>query len=361
VTGPAGRSERAVELIVPDGFDDPRRTSGGNHYDRKLAGGLAGLGWQVRPHPVRGHWPWPDGVALDRLNRVLNGIADDSFVLVDGLVGSTLPDLFVPAARRLRLTMLVLMPLGGSPMGHGVDDAAAREQAVLEAAAAVVTVSTWTRDDLLERYSLPRDRVQVALPGVEPAEIANPTPSGNRLLCVAAVSRHKGHDILVDALARIAELDWHCTCVGSLDREPDFVERLRRRLDYLALGDRFTLAGPRVDGDLADSYASADLVVLASRVESYGMVLTEALARGIPVVASDVEGVPEAVGTDGDGRRPGLLVETGDPQPLAAALARWLGDARLRRNLRDIALVRRGSLPTWESTAQCVDAVLRGI
>jgi glycosyltransferase involved in cell wall biosynthesis len=352
---------RIVELIVPEGFDDPLRASGGNQYDRRLAAGLADLGWQVRPHPVPGHWPWPDAAALDRLTRVLSGMADGSLVLVDGLIGSTLPDVFVPAARRLRLVVLVLMPLGDSPMGHEVDDAAARERAVLEAAAAVVTVSAWTRDDVLARYALPPDRVQVALPGTERAELAEPTASGNRLLCVAAVSQHKGHDVLIDSLDRIAELDWDCTCVGSLDREPDFVEQLRRRRDRGRLRGRLHLTGPRAGDELADSYAAADLVVLATRVESYGMVLTEALARGIPVVASAVGGVPEAVGTSSDGHRPGLLVPPGDPAALADRLARWLTDAHLRHGLRQAARDRRSSLPSWESTAQRVDAVLRGI
>jgi glycosyltransferase involved in cell wall biosynthesis len=361
VSGPNRRPSRTVELIVPADFDDPLRASGGDHYDRRLAAGLAGLGWRVRPHPVAGQWPWPDAIALDRLTRVLSEIADDSLVLVDGLIGSTLPDVFVPAARRLRLAVLVLMRLGDSPMGHEVDDASAREQAVLEAAAAVVTVSAWTRDDLVERYALPPDRLRIALPGTEPAELAEPAARGNRLLCVAAVTEHKGHDILVDALERITDLDWDCTCVGSLDREPGFVEQLRRRVDRDRFGDRFRLTGPRAGDELADSYAGADLVVLPTRVESYGMVLTEALARGIPVVASAVGGVPEAVGTGRDGRRPGLLVRPGDPVALADELSRWLTDAQLRHDLRKAALERRARLPSWESTARCVDAVLRGI
>jgi glycosyltransferase involved in cell wall biosynthesis len=272
-----------------------------------------------------------------------------------------LPDVFVPAARRLRLAVLVLMPLGDSPIGHEVDDAHAREQAVLEAAAAVIAVSAWTRDDVLERYALPPDRLHIAVPGTEPARLAQPTPSGNRLLCVAAVSQHKGQDILVDALDDIIDLDWDCTCVGTLDREPDFVEQLRRRLGNGRLADRVRLIGPRAGDELADSYAAADLVVLPTRVESYGMVLTEAIARGIPVVASDIGGVPEAVGTGHDGRPPGLLVRPGDPAALADALTRWLTDGQLRDDLRQAARDRRGSLPAWESTARSVDVVLQGI
>ena len=89
-------------------------------------------------------------------------------------------------------------------------------------------------------------------------------------------------------------------------------------------------AGPRTGADLERSYAAADLLVLASRAETYGMVVTEALARGLPVVAAEVGGLTEALGHGADGIRPGLLVPPDDPAALGAALRAWLGDAELR-------------------------------
>ena len=133
---------------------------------------------------------------------------------------------------------------------------------------------------------------------------------------------------------RSTDLSWHCVCVGSLDRDPAFVERLRRRslrTAGWATGCRFP--GPRTGADLDRSYAAADLMVLASRAETYGMVVTEALARGLPVVAADVGGVTEALGHGADGIRPGLLVPPDDPAALGAALRAWLGDAELRAAL----------------------------
>ena len=111
----------------------------------------------------------------------------------------------------------------------------------------------------------------------------------------------KGHDVLLDALATIADLPWHCVCVGSLDRDPAFVEELRRRALAGGLADRVRFPGPRTGADLDRSYAAADLLVLASRAETYGMVVTEALARGLPVVAADVGGLTEALGHGADG------------------------------------------------------------
>ena len=107
----------------------------------------------------------------------------------------------------------------------------------------------------------------------------------------------KGHDVLLDALATVTDLSWRCACVGSLDRDPAFADALRRRVRDGGLADRVCFPGPRTGADLDRSYAAADLLVLASRAETYGMVVTEALARGLPVVATDVGGVPEALGT----------------------------------------------------------------
>jgi glycosyltransferase involved in cell wall biosynthesis len=282
-------------------------------------------------------------------------------VLLDGLVASTAPDVLVPQARRLRLVVLVHMPLGHRSAGDGTGTTRVRERAVLSAAAAVVTTSAWSRIRLLELYLLPADRVHVAEPAVDPADLATGTASGGALLCVAAVTFDKGHDVLLDALATITDLSWHCVCVGSLDRDPAFVETLLRRSRNAGLGDRVSFPGARAGADLDGSYAAADLLVLPSRAETYGMVISEALARGLPVIAADVGGVAEAVGRAADGTRPGLLVPPEDPAALAAALRGWLGDAGLRRRLRRAAFERRTSLSSWTTTASVIAAVLSGV
>ncbi len=132
--------------------------------------GLASLGWSVHEHAVPGCWPRPDAASFAALAGVVERIPDDAVVLLDGLVASTAPEVLVPQARRLRLVVLVHMPLGHRPADDGADDARTRERAVLSAAAAVVTTSAWTRRRLLELYQLPADRVHVAEPGVDAAD-----------------------------------------------------------------------------------------------------------------------------------------------------------------------------------------------
>ena len=347
---------RTLLVVVPEGIDDPARPSGGNVYARRMCGGLAEMGWSVREREVAGDWPRPDARALAGLAAALADAADGGLVIIDGLIASAAAEVLRTHAARLRLVVLMHMPLG-----DGAPRARTAEGAALSVAAAVVATSGWTRRRLLELYPLEPGRVHVARPGVDAAALAPGSAGGETLLCVAAVTRGKGHDTLLDALATAPDLSWRCVCVGSLDRDPGFVEHLRRRTRDLGLIDRITFRGPRTGADLARHYAEADLLVLASRGETYGMVLAEALAHGVPVLATLVGGVAEAVGHGAGGTRPGLLVPPGDAAALGTAVRRWLCDAPLRGRLRHAARERRVTLEGWPATASVIDGVLDGV
>ncbi len=329
-----------VHVVVPEGIDDPARPSGGNTFGRRLCQGLANAGWavQVRAAPSQ-----------EALAETLSRVPDGGLVLLDGLVASPAPGVLVPEADRLRLVVLVHMPLGDE-----------RERAVLSAATAVVTTSAWSRRALLQLYALRPELVHVAEPGVDPAALAPGTPTAGSLLSVAAVIPAKGHDVLVDALRMLRGAQWHCVCVGSLERDPAFAEALRRRVVESGMEGRVRFSGPQSGAALARSYRAADVVVLPSRGETYGMVVTEALACGLPVIAAEVGGVPEALGHGTGGTRPGLLVPPDDPPALRSALRAWLDDHELRRRLRRAARERRASLARWSTTTAAVAEVLAG-
>lgn len=343
-----------LHLVVPEGIEDPARPSGGNTYDLRLRDELQALGWSVHVRGVAGDWPWAGEVASRALQEALAAVPDGARVLVDGLVGSVWPQVMVPASRRLRIAVLMHMPVGARDGGSSLE----RERVVLAAADAVVTTSEWTRRWLVRTYALDPARVHVAHPGVDAADAAAGSAAGGNLLCVGAVTPEKGHDVLLAALVQVADLAWRCECVGSLARAPEFVADLRRDISTFGLDGRIVLTGPRSGRHLEASYAGADLLVLASRGETYGMVVTEALARGLPVLAPMVGGVPEALGTSPDGRRPGMLLPPGDPAALADGLRRWLSEPALRENLRDAASGRRDGLPGWSDTAERVAGVL---
>ena len=262
----------------------------------------------------------------------------------------------MPQADRLRLVVLVHMPLGDRPRD---DDARRRERAAL----APPPRSSRRAPGPGAGCSSSRAAAATGCTSPSPGADAADRRERNRGRRRAAVRR--GGDLRRRARTScsrrsqpIAALPWHCTCVGSLDRDPAFVEDLRRRRLDAGLGERVSFAGPRTGADLDRGYASADLLVHASRAETYGLVVTEALARGLPVVATEVGGLPEALGEAADGNRPGLLVAPEDPVALAGALSAWLGDAELRARLRRAAGERRQSLPAWSSTASVIADVL---
>ncbi len=340
-------------VVVPDGIDDLRRPSGGNTYDRRVCDGLRARGWTVHESPA-GRWPNEDPATHDRLARVLSAVPDGATVLVDGLVGSAAPRELAAAARRLRIVLLVHLPLGV----RGDEATRAGERAALRCAAEVVTPSRWTRSWLLSSYGLPREAVHVAVPGATAAPLAVGTAGGGRLLCVAAVTPLKGHDLLVAALASVADLQWRCTCVGSLEVDPEFARALQGQAAAAGIGDRLTFPGPSADDDLRRTYADADLLVLGSRTESWGIVASEALARGVPVLGPDVGGLPEALGAGTTRPVPGLLVLPEDAAALGMGLRRWLTEEPVRQAWRTAARERRDSLPTWDDTVDQVAAVL---
>ncbi|MFE2585838.1 glycosyltransferase family 4 protein [Streptomyces sp. NPDC059378] len=353
-------SLRSVHFVLPGGVDDPAAPSGGNAYDRRVSLDLPGFGWQVHQHAVPGSWPRPGAAARTELARTLSQLPDGSVVLLDGIVACGVPEIIVPEAERLRLAVLVHLPLGDET-GLAAEVAAdldARERTVLRAVPAVIATSDWAVRRLVSHHGLAPDRVHVAAPGADIAPLASGTDGVSRLLCVAAVTPRKGQHRLVEALAAAADLPWSCVCVGGLGQDPEYVAHLRNLIREHGLEDRLHLAGPQAGAELDASYAAADLMVLTSYAETYGMAVTEALARGIPVLATDVGGLPEAVGRAPDGGVPGILVPPEDPAALAAELRGWFGEADVRRRLKAAARGRRASLGGWAATAKTLAGVL---
>lgn len=335
-----------LHFLLPNDIDDPTNPSGGNRYDRRVSAGLTAAGWTVREYAIAGRWPLADQAAQAAVGQVLAGLPPDSLVLIDGLIAVRVPRQMASHTHRLRLVVLLHAQL---------DDE--EEAQALRFARAVVTTSEDSRQML--SFEVDADRIFVARPGVDRAPIATGTGTGTELLCVAAVTQEKGHDTLIRALSTVAELPWNCVCVGPLDRDRAFRRmRVEPLLEDTALGDRIRFTGPLAEEDLDAAYDRADLLVLASRSETYGMVVTEALARGIPVLTTDEGGLRESVGTTRDGRVPGLVVDEND---FAESLRQWLTDADLRDRLRQAAIARRPTLDGWPKTVATILKILDGV
>ena len=253
---------------------------------------------------------------------------------------------------------LIHLPLAAD-VGFDADTRArlaVAEQRAL-AAAALVVVTGQATVGLLQQYALPRDRVVVVEPGTDPAPLAR--GSGGpavHLLCVATLNAVKGHDVLLSALATVPNRAWRLTCAGSLTRDRASADRVRALVRRLALEDRVTLIGELDAEALAACYDEADAFVLATRRETYGMAVAEALARGLPIVSTVTGAIPGLVGHDA-----GLLAPPDDAGALAAVLSRVIGDAALRARLAAGARQVRECLQGWELAAARMGGALQGL
>jgi glycosyltransferase involved in cell wall biosynthesis len=275
--------------------------------------------------------------------------------VIDGLALPALADVVEREANRLTIVALVHLPVAA---GIELDGAVAeqireQERRALRASRRIIVTSPATIP-MLERYNLPSGSISVVEPGTDRATMAR--GSGGRevhLLCVATVNGGKGHEILLRALARVPARNWVLTCAGSLTRDPAAVERVQRVIMELGVADRVRLAGELDASAIEACYNTADVFVLATLQETYGMAIAEALAHGLPVVSTATGAIPSLVGTEA-----GILVPRGDADALLAALTRVIGDANLRARFAEGARRMSERLPTWGNACKKFAAAL---
>jgi glycosyltransferase involved in cell wall biosynthesis len=334
--------------------------TGGYIYDRRLILELRRMGWTVEHLAWGASFPRPNPADLTAATRSLAALPDGSLVLIDGLAFGAMPELAEAEGRRLRLVGLVHHPLANETGLTAARKEAllASERRALHSAHAVICTSETTAKTLDADYGVAPDRIAVARPGTDPAKspAAPPRMTADvlQLLSVGTVSHRKGHDLLVDALALVTDLPWTCVIAGSLEREPETVAIVREEISRLGLGERIVLAGEIAD--LCVLYRRADIFVLPSRYEGYGMAFAEALQHGLPVIGTTGGAVPEVVPPSA-----GILVPPDDVAALAVALGRMISDPAARRGFAAGASDAAAALPRWQETARRVAAALRAI
>ena len=324
--------------------------TGGYAYARRILPLLAAHGLAARHLPLPGGFPFPDEAALVEAGAALSAIPADEVALIDGLAYGALPERVI-ARIAAPIVALVHHPLG---LETGLSDAdGARlietERRALSFARRVVATSETTAQTLTRDFAVPAERLSVAVPGTEQADRATGSGDVPHLLSVGAVVPRKGFDVLVAALRELADRPWRCTIAGSLDRDPATVRALHAQIADAGLADRVTLTGALAPDALDAMYFDADLFVLPSRYEGYGMAFTEAMARGLPIVAAEAGAVPATVP-----RAAGTLVPPDDPQAVAAALRELLDDPARRKTMSDAAFAHAQGLPSWDDTARRV-------
>ena len=344
---------KRVTFAVPGSLDTP---TGGYAYDRRIIAELRQLGWSVECLNIGEGFPAPDAATRSAARALLSAISAGEPIVLDGLALGVLPDVAAELARKHPLVALVHHPLA-LESGLTAERAAAlrlSERAALAEVREVVVTSPATAELVASGYGVPAARITVARPGNDPApQVARHPNDMPHLLSVGAVTPRKGFGVLVDALATLPDLPWRLTIVGDLTRNPEEATNLQENISRHDLASRIELTGAVSQARLDKLYSGADLFVLASRFEGYGMAYTEALSYGLPVIGTTAGAIPDTIPQGA-----GLLVPPDDSAALAAALRGVMVDTEQRRRLSEAASVAARTLPTWQDSAAIFAATL---
>jgi glycosyltransferase involved in cell wall biosynthesis len=334
-------------FAVPGDLATP---TGGYAYDRRMMTELGELGWRIDLLDLGEGFPWPDEATRATAQSRLLAMPAGRCIVVDGLALGVLPETASQLAGRNPLLALVHHPLAlewGLSVKQ-VDALRTSERAALAAVQGVVVTSAATAQLVASDYGVPAERIAVARPGSDPALMSQGSQDGVvRLLSVGAIVPRKGFDVLITALATLTDLSWRLTIAGDRTRDRNAAARLDADIARHALGDRIAALGAVSPQRLAALYAEADVFVLASHFEGYGMAYAEAVAHGLPVIGTSAGAIPDTVPPDA-----GLLVDPGDSFALARVLRRVIGDAGLRCRLANAARAAAPQLPTWRHSAE---------
>lgn len=333
-----------VVFAVPGDLANP---TGGYAYDRRIIEGLAALGWRTAVVDLGDGFPFPTNAARAAARTRLAALPIGPPIVIDGLAFGALPEAAAALGATHSLVALVHHPLA---LETGLSAAAsaslrASERTALACARHVIATSTTTARLLAADYDVPSERLSVVEPGTERVATGpRRVESVIALLSVGAVVPRKGYDVLVAALARLKHLPWRLVIAGDCGRSVDTFRRLVADVAALGLSDRVRLAGTVTAEELASLYASADLFVLPSRFEGYGMAYAEAIAHGVPVIGTNAGAIPETVPADA-----GVLVPPDDVDMLAATLQRLMDNPAERERLA--AGARATAFPSWRGQA----------
>ena len=336
---------------------DTGRKTGGYLYNARVISGLRQRGFEIEEVVAGGASPDDQRTAALQLGSAFDPSRFDSIV-VDALARiAVAPHLDRWLSRRPVVALVHELPSVAASESRPETVARERDyEEPLLCADLLVAVSGHGRNVLQDRGVSP-ERIHVVPPGFDSVSVGSgPRATGGgpvRALCVAQWIPRKGILTLVEAWALGERKGAVLELIGETDADPGYAARVRDAIDAAPRGS-VVVSGRVDDASLSASYAAADLFVLPSRYEGYGIVYAEALSFGLPIIACDAGPVPDLVG-----REAAVLVQPDDRDTLSAALDHLLGDPTLRTKMSVAANRRTSRLPRWEETLAAFEDVLR--
>ena len=349
-TGAVGMQQ--LIFVYPGDLNSP---TGGYAYDRRIIAGLKSLGWEIELISLGDGYPFPNPAQAEQAKEQLQGLTPGVPMVIDGLALGALPEVATCVAEYHPLIALIHHPLAFE-FGLSEEQATLLKQSETEAlrhANKVIANSPATARDLNRHYGVTMDRIDVVLPGTDCVSRTEPKRQSSadasnevRLLSVGSIIPRKGFPDLIEALAPLADLPWTLSIAGDTTRNYSAFNQLISDIARFGFEGRVQVLGAVSDAELISLYTQADVFVLASLFEGYGMVYAEAMAYGLPIIATRGGAIPDTVPSEA-----GLLVSPGDIPALTLALKTVIEDAPYRARLSSGALRAAAQQPTWDQAA----------
>lgn len=342
-----------ILFVIPGDINLP---TGGYRYDKQITNLWKENDLEVELISIKGAYPFPEEKETKLALQSIDNLPDADIAVVDGLFGGASPGFLKKLSKRMPTVALIHHPLclenGITPQQASTLEAS--EKAGLEHVSAVITPSPATTQTIGSLFEFPAEKTFTVVPGVERSELAIGSSSETlNLLCVGSVIERKGYKTLIQALANLKSLDWHLDCIGSTDFDKDLFDRLILQIQQEGMSEQITFHGAVSEAKVHSAYKSADIFVLPSLFEGYGMVYAEAIIRGIPVIGTTAGAIPKTVPDTC-----GILVEPQNVDELTQALKLMISDRKLREYYRKGAIKAEADFPTWEASAQKFSQIL---
>lgn len=344
-----------IAFVAPAPFS---ALSGGYIYDRRIVAGLRERGHDVHVIELPGRHPFPDDAALAGARAALADTPPETCLVIDGLGLPAFATLADDLAQR-RAVGLIHHP---TALETGFTEEErnrlkAQERGIMPTLPRLVAVSASTSERLTQEFGCDPSRIGIVEPGTDPAQRAAGSASEScAILAVGTLIPRKGHDVLLRALARLTDLDWTLTIVGGADRDPVHAHGLNALAEELGIAGRVTFAGEKDDKALDALYARTDVFALATHWEGYGMVIAEALARGLPIAITAGGAAADLAPRDAS-----VVSPPGDHNSLGRAMRRVIFDRALRARMAEAAWQAGQRLPRWADRAAAFEAELRKV
>lgn len=345
-----------ILFVIPGDINLP---TGGYRYDREIINAWQNSGVDVTLININGNYPFPTNADKQTALNKIAELPKADIAVVDGLLGGASPEFMQALSKVLPTVALIHHPLC---LENGLDEETAKtlessELAGLAFTSGIITTSPATTLTVSNLFEYNKDKIHTVLPGVERGETSKGSNNSTvNLLCVGSIIERKGHKDLLLALSELTKLDWHLDCIGSTDFDAALFVELKQILETKQLTNKVTFHGSVSEEAILNGYTKADVFVLPSLFEGYGMAYAEAIVRGLPVIGTTAGAIPDTVP-----KTCGILVEPSNIQSLRQALQKMIMDKELRNQYHEAAIKAELSFPTWESSAGAFFKILKDI